>query len=427
MKQKIMKIIFSFLLIMSCPIVISAGGGDDDSVSKYQLEIPQYKSTYVTDYYDTYTCKYRLNLSPESPIYYGSFDFTINISKLGKVNSVIVAQASEISDLTDLYASKIETINSISNVSYNKGYSCPTLMAFLSEKTDSSNGHKIAVFEVKNYNSSEYSKYDGQKLTIGRYYRLNVYERIGYKCDYDQTSCNSQENCKWVVIDTGHKEYGCVEKEWGTTDTKPPETTMRTENCTGYYQDVFQQTVEYSFSIDGQLSANIGSGDFFMGWGSTKWIDKDGKLWQLWKEGKCCSNDKLGVVGDVTEETVTLSCDGSDSAWEFEDDYEEPEDPTPDIGAPVYGCDVIPDEIREWINSTLNLVKYIALVLVIVLGILDFIKAAASGEADQMKKSGSSFLKRIIAVVILFLLPVIVELVLNLIEIYGADSTCLPN
>jgi len=164
-----------------------------------------------------------------------------------------------------------------------------------------------------------------------------------------------------------------------------------------------------------------------MGWGSTKWIDKDGKLWQLWKEGKCCSNDKLGVVGDVTEETVTLSCDGSDSAWEFEDDYEEPEDPTPDIGAPVYGCDVIPDEIREWINSTLNLVKYIALVLVIVLGILDFIKAAASGEADQMKKSGSSFLKRIIAVVILFLLPVIVELVLNLIEIYGADSTCLPN
>ena len=105
----------------------------------------------------------------------------------------------------------------------------------------------------------------------------------------------------------------------------------------------------------------------------------------------------------------------------------EPEDPTLDPGDGVYGCAVIPDEIREWINSTLNLVKYIALVLVIVLGILDFIKAAASGEADQMKKSGSSFLKRIIAVVILFLLPLIVELVLNLIEIYGADSTCLPN
>jgi len=107
-------------------------------------------------------------------------------------------------------------------------------------------------------------------------------------------------------------------------------------------------------------------------------------------------------------------------------DGTQPEVPM-DPGEQVYGCRVIPDEIREWINSTLNLVKYVALALVIVLGILDFIKAAASGESDQMKKSGSSFLKRIIAVAILFLLPLIVELVLNLIEIYGADSTCLPN
>ena len=97
-------------------------------------------------------------------------------------------------------------------------------------------------------------------------------------------------------------------------------------------------------------------------------------------------------------------------------------------GDPLYRCDeIVPLEIRNWIQDALNLVKYIALVLVIVLGIVDFIKAAASGEAEQMKKSGQSFLKRIIAVVILFLLPVLVELILNLIEIYGADSTCFPN
>jgi len=94
-------------------------------------------------------------------------------------------------------------------------------------------------------------------------------------------------------------------------------------------------------------------------------------------------------------------------------------------GEPIYGCEVIPASIRTWIKDTLNLVKYIALALVIVLGILDFLKAAGSGEAEAMKKAGSSFLKRIIAVIILFLLPLIVELILNLIEIYGADSTCL--
>ena len=94
-------------------------------------------------------------------------------------------------------------------------------------------------------------------------------------------------------------------------------------------------------------------------------------------------------------------------------------------GTPVYGCEVIPEEIRIWIKDALNLVKYIALAIVIVLGILDFLKAAGTGEAETMKKSGTDFLKRIIAVIILFLVPLIVDLILNLIEIFGADGTCI--
>ena len=94
-------------------------------------------------------------------------------------------------------------------------------------------------------------------------------------------------------------------------------------------------------------------------------------------------------------------------------------------GTPIYGCQVIPDEIRDWIRDALNLVKYIALAIVIVLGVLDFLKAAGTGEAETMKKSGTDFLKRIIAVIILFLVPLIVDLILNLIEIFGADSTCI--
>jgi len=69
--------------------------------------------------------------------------------------------------------------------------------------------------------------------------------------------------------------------------------------------------------------------------------------------------------------------------------------------------------------------KICCTVVVIVLGILDFLKAAGSGEAEAMKKAGTDFLKRVIAVIVLFLLPLIVDLILNLIEIYGADSTCL--
>ena len=115
----------------------------------------------------------------------------------------------------------------------------------------------------------------------------------------------------------------------------------------------------------------------------------------------------------INPDELNIECPLLHPEPEPDDDY--------NPGDKVYGCEVIPPEIREWIISTLNLVKYICLALVIVLGVLDFIKAAASGEADALKKSGQSFLKRVIAVVILFLLPVLVELILNLIEIYGVN------
>ena len=100
------------------------------------------------------------------------------------------------------------------------------------------------------------------------------------------------------------------------------------------------------------------------------------------------------------------------------------DDGTYDEGEKVYGCEVVPEEVRKWISISLNFVKYAALILVIVLGTIDFIKAAASGEPDSMKKAGQSFIKRVVAVVILFLLPMLVELILNLINLYGTKNDC---
>lgn len=93
-------------------------------------------------------------------------------------------------------------------------------------------------------------------------------------------------------------------------------------------------------------------------------------------------------------------------------------------GTEVNGCEVVPPVVKKWIKVALNFVKYVALVLVIILGTLDFIKAAGSGEPDAMKKAGQSFIKRVVAVIILFLLPMIVDLLLNLIELYGANTDC---
>ena len=130
----------------------------------------------------------------------------------------------------------------------------------------------------------------------------------------------------------------------------------------------------------------------------------------------CVDNKKI----ELTEKgnTFVIGVKKSNNSSNSNDDNEYNE------GTDVSGCEVVPEEVQKWIRISLNFVKYIALVLVVVLGTIDFIKAAGSGEPDAMKKSGQTFIKRVVAVIILFLLPMIVELILHLINLYGSTDDC---
>lgn len=88
---------------------------------------------------------------------------------------------------------------------------------------------------------------------------------------------------------------------------------------------------------------------------------------------------------------------------------------------PVDKCNIIPKEIIKYIKDALKLLRWGALALMIILGTLDFIKAAATDDQDALKKAWQNFIKRLIAVIILFLLPLLVELILY---IAGLASDC---
>lgn len=79
---------------------------------------------------------------------------------------------------------------------------------------------------------------------------------------------------------------------------------------------------------------------------------------------------------------------------------------------PAEKCEVLPEAIKKYIMQALKLIRWGGLVLMIVLGTLDFVKASASDDQDAIKKAGQNFIKRLIAVIILFLLPILVELIL---------------
>lgn len=84
-------------------------------------------------------------------------------------------------------------------------------------------------------------------------------------------------------------------------------------------------------------------------------------------------------------------------------------------------CNSIGDRLIAWIFKIINMVRYIVPVLLIILGILDFIKAIASDSEDELKKAGSRFAKRLVASALVFIVPLVLQFILSIFSIPGLD------
>lgn len=71
------------------------------------------------------------------------------------------------------------------------------------------------------------------------------------------------------------------------------------------------------------------------------------------------------------------------------------------------------DRFISFIYNIVKWLKYIIPVIVIVFGILDFIKAMSSEKDDEMKKAQGRFVKRLISAALIFLVPFIIEFILD--------------
>ena len=74
-----------------------------------------------------------------------------------------------------------------------------------------------------------------------------------------------------------------------------------------------------------------------------------------------------------------------------------------------------------WLQWILNVMKYVAIAALIVLSMVDFIKATVSNDKDALKKAGVTAAKRFCFAVILFFLPIIIDYIMSL---FGAYGTC---
>lgn len=80
-------------------------------------------------------------------------------------------------------------------------------------------------------------------------------------------------------------------------------------------------------------------------------------------------------------------------------------------------------KVFKFIGNILKVAFIIVPILLIVMGSIDFMKATVAGKDDDIKKSQSVFVKRMIAAVIVFFVPIITNLVMGLLT----DDTTIKN
>lgn len=79
-------------------------------------------------------------------------------------------------------------------------------------------------------------------------------------------------------------------------------------------------------------------------------------------------------------------------------------------------------EVWKAISAVITILCIAVVILLIVMGTLDMLKAVMAGKDDEIKKAQGTLIKRVIAAVIVFFIPLLVKLVLNLIPVGDSNA-----
>lgn len=86
-------------------------------------------------------------------------------------------------------------------------------------------------------------------------------------------------------------------------------------------------------------------------------------------------------------------------------------------------CGSLGNKIVNWIFRIVRIVRYAVPVLLIILSILDYIKALAADDENEMKKVTGRFVRRLIAASLIFIIPFILDFVLKIFDIPGLNAS----
>ena len=89
------------------------------------------------------------------------------------------------------------------------------------------------------------------------------------------------------------------------------------------------------------------------------------------------------------------------------------------------GCDeVIDSTVKKLINKYLGYIHWIVPILIMALGTYDFFRAMLASKEDEMKKAQKRFIIRLVAGVLVFLAPTIVNIIIDVLNDVMTNPTC---
>ena len=94
---------------------------------------------------------------------------------------------------------------------------------------------------------------------------------------------------------------------------------------------------------------------------------------------------------------------------------------------PLTCNDFFDADMMDIISTIYKIIEFLAIILTIVLGMLDFAKGITSDDQDLIKKASKHFVKRLIICVVIFVLPLLIDPLEQLIGITGCDNADMIN
>lgn len=417
------KNIYLLLILLLFPFVVYAGGKNDD-VTKTKVKECLWVVKPKYDNADVYFMLKSILLKDDKNNYY--------IDNYGYKSSNFYKAVSSLSYFDLLKVSDNSVVNGYNmNISaltagnftkyYNSTNACPYLQFYLNNGSDpiltytnnkSLNGnynYTITEAQEEKQNSNSTNNSNKNNTNSGSSTKND------FKCSYNikNNQIESINSLEVTFYEKNNKKYMSIIANEAGKD--------------------YEAETEVTSKSGGALSLSRKGGGFYTISIEGKDVDK------IFTEGECLSENNIGFILDsYTDGMLRISTDmeevksyGSNGAVANEgmisDNVSEegwgftlnPE--TFSTCESLFGDPDIEGTTSWYLVRVFRVMKYVAIILLLVLTIMDFVNAVASSDNDILKKATSKAIKRFVICIVIFILPTLIEFILQLLNDNAID------